>query len=127
MFYGTVNSSNQNVTLFNSWDALIRGDLVDVFGEMPITPKITVTNNSGLNEWRIKLSFTNTELGIEAESVLSGTAGQNSIDIPDFVMTMFNPQSTGGHSSLPEQHLALTVQWLQGDVDVSVNFIIGRL
>lgn len=125
-FKVTVNENNQNGILFNSRDPLLSQDLVGLFGEMPITPKISVHNVADLTDWQILLQFTNNELGIEEEKTLSGTASQTDIDIPEFIMTMFNPQMKGT-GSIPEQLLSLRVTRLTGNVTVTCRFMIGRL
>ena len=120
-------SQGESATLFSSRNSIVADNLVGFFGEMPTYPKIDISPASGVNSWRIKLLFNNSELGIsDAEKVIEGSTGTISIDIPEFVMTMMNPQKMAG-GSLPEQKLDLNVYGLEGTVGVHVSFKTGRL
>lgn len=120
-----LDSQNTSGSLFRTSNELISGDLVGFFGEMPTHPVIDI---HGSGSWRVQLAFQNTELGIDEEKVFEGTANRDGIDIPEFIMTMANPQIRLGPSGLPQQNLSLSARLLSGSsAQITVRFNIGRL
>lgn len=123
----SLNSENQNGSLFNSRSLLVANDPVGLFGEMPTYPVIDIHKSTGSSDWRFKLTFDNNELNIHEEKVFAGSASINSVEIPEFVMTMMNPQKINASSPIPKQLLSLSATWLEGSVEVDVRFKTGRL
>lgn len=118
-------ATDEAAPLFSSRNALVADDPVGLFGEMPTHPIVDIEPNQGVANWRVKLSFSNGELGIsDLEKVIEGTAARTDIDIPEFVMTMMNPQK---RSTQPDQYLYMSAKCLVGSVSVQVRFQTGRL
>lgn len=119
-------NEGESSSLFRSRSGGI-DDLVSFFGEMPTHPLIDIKPVSGTQSWRVLLTFTNSEIGIDGETeVIEGTAERTNIDISKFVMTMFNPQNKSG-VSFADNNLSLQAKSLQGSVIVTAKFKTGRL
>lgn len=123
-------AQGESGTLFTSrlyGEGKVLEDPVGLFGEMPTHPIVNIHPSSGTSSWRVRLRFTNSELGVSNDDeIIEGTAARTDIDISRFVMTMMNPQKRSA-STGADQHLSLVATALEGNISVDVHFQTGRL